>query len=812
MKTPPSSYTKMDSTTVPRDLIAGLVVFLVALPLCLGVALASGAPLFAGLLAGIIGGILVGTLSGSHTSVSGPAAGLTAIVAVQISTLGFPAFLLAVLVAGIIQIILGIARAGFIATLFPTSVIKGLLAAIGVILILKQIPHLLGRDIDPEGDFAFLQKDKENSFTEIYQSFRNPTWGSAVVGLISLAIMITWDKLKFLKKSVVPVALIVVLAGVALSYAMQEAGGKWLIETSHLVQVPVASNLAGFLGFLQLPDFTQWTNLDVYTAAVTLALVASLETLLNLEGVDKLDPQQRTSPASRELLAQGIGNVAAGLIGGLPVTSVVVRSSVNINAGGRTKLATIVHGFLLLGSVALLPKYLNMIPLSSLAAILIMTGIKLVSPDLIKRMWNAGRYQFIPFISTVVAIVFTDLLIGVTIGLAVSIAFIMNSNLRRPLRKTVEKHLGGEVLRIELANQVSFLNRTGLMRLLDSVPRGGHVMLDARNTDYIDPDILELIRDYRDQEAPARQISLSMIGFRSKYDLPDQVQYIEHATQELQSNMTPAGVLKILKDGHQRFRTGHRLQRDLGREVSATAGGQHPLAVILSCIDSRSPAELIFDLGVGDIFNVRIAGNVTSRKVLGSIEYATAVAGAKLILVMGHTKCGAVTAAVNLLGESRTVAAATGCQHLGMIIEDIQHSTNIRPGNSHTANGQQHGNPEVRHLADSLQAVANPLHGITKHMTTEQREEYADEVSRRNVMRVVKVMQSESGTIANLVRDGKIAIVGAMYDITTSEITFLDEHETDMTKSWRTMEEKLTTQAAEQDARQFRGNNSAAST
>ena len=270
------------------------------------------------------------------------------------------------------------------------------------------------------------------------------------------------------------------------------------------MQVPVADSLAGFFGFLQLPDFSQWANPAVYIAAATLAAVASLETLLNLEAVDKLDPQQRTSPPSRELLAQGIGNVAAGLIGGLPITSVIVRSSVNINAGGKTKLAAIIHGGLLLVSVAFLPMWLNVIPLSCLAAILLVTGVKLASPALVKRMWNEGRYQFVPFAATVVAIVLTDLLIGVLIGLAVSIGFILNSNMRRPIRRFVEKHLGGDVLHIELANQVSFLNRAALSRVLAEVPRSGHVLLDAQNTDYIDPDVLGLIRDFKEVSGPAR--------------------------------------------------------------------------------------------------------------------------------------------------------------------------------------------------------------------------------------------------------------------------------------------------------------------
>ena len=363
------------SSTLPRDLTAGLVVFFVAVPLCLGIALASGAPLFSGVLAGIVGGILVGMLSGPHTSVSGPAAGLTAIVAAQIVSLGsFPAFLLAVVLAGLIQIGLGLARAGFIAAFFPSSVIKGLLAAIGVILILKQIPHLFGHDPDPEGDEAFQQPDHETTFSELARTIGDIHPGAAAIGLVSIAVLIVWGRWQRLKNSTVPAPLIVVLLGVGISQLFRQLGGEWVIEPSHLVQVPVADSRAGFFGFLQSPDFSQWSNPAVYTAAVTLAAVASLETLLCLGAVDKLDPQQRTSPPSRELLAQGIGNVTVGLIGGPPITSVIVRSSVNINADGKTKLAAVVHGVLLLVSVAFLPVWLNLIPLSCLATILLVNG------------------------------------------------------------------------------------------------------------------------------------------------------------------------------------------------------------------------------------------------------------------------------------------------------------------------------------------------------------------------------------------------------------------------------------------------------
>lgn len=793
MKKHPNSTGRMDFKAFPRDLTAGIVVFLVALPLCLGVpAMVPGVTAFSGLITGVIGGVIVGIISGSHTSVSGPSPGLVAVLIAQMAVLGsFPALLLAIVIAGGIQVAMGIARLGFIASFFPSSVIKGLLAAIGVILILKQLPHVLGHDIDPEGDFAFWQLDMENTFTELGKMFYGLNWGSTIIGLTSIALLAAWDIWPKLKKLPIPAPLAVVCVGVLINVLFQRWATHLVVGGEHLVKVPVTESISEMYEmFIRTPDFSRWMDTAVISAAITLAIVASLETLLNLEAVDRIDPYQRTSPSSRELIAQGIGNMTAGLIGGLPVSSVIVRSSVNINAGARTKMSAIIHGVLLLLCLMFLPQILNMIPIASLAAILFVTGVKLANPHLIMRMWEAGRYQFIPFAVTIAAVVLTDLLTGVIIGLAVSIGFILNSNLRRPLRQTVEKHLGGEVLRIDLANQVSFLNRAALNRLLDSVDRGGHVLLDAQNTDYIDPDILELIRDFKEIEAPARGIEFSLNGFRSKYQLDDQIQFIDYSTRELQQSMTPCQVLGILKTGYERFRSGKRLQRDLGRSVSATAAGQHPLAVVLSCIDSRSPAELIFDLGVGDIFSVRIAGNVTSNKVLASIEYATSVAGAKLVLVMGHTKCGAVNAAVQLMGESRSIAEATGCEHLESIVSDIQRATLLRPGLL-----DQNGKADVRHLADSLKNAASPLIGITNHMTQAEQETYADEVSRRNVLRVVREMQSESNTLANLVRAGRIAIVGAMYDITTSEITFLDEGENDSTSSWRKMEEKLTTTA-----------------
>lgn len=732
---------------LPRDLTSGLVVFLVALPLCLGIALASGAPLFSGILAGIIGGIIVGSISGSSTSVSGPAAGLTAIVIAQIATLGsFEAFLLAVMIGGIIQIGLGIVRAGSLSAFFPSSVIKGLLAAIGVILILKQIPHLLGHDTDPEGEMSFTQPDKQNTFSEIMTLFEGDIhFGAAVVGVMSIVLLTTWGRVKLLKNSVIPGPLVVVLLGVSLHLLFQRLGGPWAIEHSHLVQIPVAESVNDLVSFLKFPDFSQWANPAIYLAGVTIAIVASLETLLNLEAVDKLDPENRNSPASRELVAQGVGNMVAGLVGGLPVTSVIVRGSVNVNSGAKTKVSCIFHGILLLICVGLFPVYLNMIPLAALAAILFVTGFKLASPALFRQMWKEGRYQFAPFLITLLSIVFTDLLTGILIGLGVSVLFILNSSLRQPIRRIVETHLGGDILHIELANQVSFLNRAALDQLFNESESGTHMLIDATDTDYIDPDILSLIQEYKKEIGPARGVTVSLRGFRKKYQMNDEIQFADFSTRELQDRVTAEQVLEILREGNRRFYTDNRLSRDLGHQVNATAGEQNPLAVVLSCIDSRVPAELVLDLGIGDVLSVRVAGNVIGNKSLGSIEYGVVVAGVKLVLVLGHTRCGAVTSTVQLMCDHNDITQATGCSHLDSIVNELAPCVD--------------------------EESCDHLH----EMTTEEQELFIDEVARRNVHRSVHEITARSKVIRELVDAGKVMVVGALYDVKSGEMEFFTE-------------------------------------
>ena len=745
---PTSTSSAYKTASLPADISAGLVVFLVALPLCLGVALASGAPLFSGIVAGIVGGILVGTLSQSHTSVSGPAAGLTAVVASQITELGsFPAFLVAVMIAGALQIVLGVVRAGSIADFVPSSVIKGLLAAIGVILILKQLPHLVGYDTDPEGDLSFAQPDHQNTFSELLNVFGGAQFhlGVLLVGAISIGLLLAWERSKRLKGSPIPPALVVVLAGVAMNGLLSLVGSEWAIGTSHLVQVPIADSLAGFVGFLQLPDPSALTNQAVYGAGVTIALVASLETLLNLEAVDKLDPQKGISPPNRELIAQGIGNMVSGLIGGLPVTSVIVRSSVNISAGSKTKFATIVHGLLLLLCVALLPGWLNLIPLSALAAVLIMTGFKLASPKLFRQVWQAGPEQFLPFVVTLAAILLTDLLIGILIGLGFSILFILRSNLRRPLHRRVENHIGGEVMVIELANQVSFLNRVALRNALAEAPNGGHVLIDASETDYIDADVLSIIREFEEETAPAHGVDVSMIGFKPHYDqVEDRIQYVDFATRELQERLTPDQIVDILRAGNERFRCGQVLTRNMAQLRDRMANGRHPLAVVLSGSSSRTPIELIFDVGPGDIFCARATGNAIGSNTIGSLEYACVVAGAKVIVVLGHTDNKVIRIAVEALVRPQAIPLDSDCVNLGRILQGIQGS--VDP--TQTADWESAG--------------------------PEEQQARIDAISRAHVRQSMARIPEHSPALSRLAESGQIKLVAGMYDVRSGAVEFLE--------------------------------------
>ena len=510
--------------TLKNDMPASIVVFFVALPLCLGIALASGAPLFSGLIAGIIGGIVVGSMSGSKIGVSGPAAGLAAIVLTAIGTLGsYENFLVAVVLGGIIQLLFGVLKAGIIGYYFPSSVIKGMLTGIGVIIILKQIPHFFGYDTNPEGDFAFFQVDGENTFSELINMVNYIKLGPTLIGLISLGILLLWgnvlsEKGKFFQ--IVQGPLVAVVVGI-IFFVLTQSNESLAISQSHLVSVPIPDGIDSFLGQFSFPNFSAITNPEVWIVAFTIALVASLETLLCVEATDKLDPHKNVTPTNRELFAQGTGNILSGLIGGLPITQVIVRSSANIQSGGRSKMSAIFHGFLLLISVVVIPKLLNMIPLSVLSAVLLIVGYKLAKPTLFKTMYDLGWKQFVPFVVTVLGIVFIDLLYGIGLGLAVGVVVILIKSYQNSHFLHIEdKSNGKHRIKMTLAEEVTFFNKATILKELDSLPRETYLELDVRKTRYLDNDIIEILDDFA-FKAKERDIDIKLISERATVENPD---------------------------------------------------------------------------------------------------------------------------------------------------------------------------------------------------------------------------------------------------------------------------------------------------
>ncbi len=518
------------------DFSSGLVVFLVALPLCLGIALASGAPLFSGIIAGVTGGIVVGFLSKSHLSVTGPAAGLTAIVLTAITDLGaFNIFLTAGIVAGVIQLALGFIKAGSISNYFPTNVIEGMLAGIGVIIILKQIPHAFGYDPNFEGDEAFLQADGQNSFSEIFHIFNHIQLGSVVIAGVSLAILILWNKVAFLKRlKLVPPALIAVIVSILLNELFIQSGSNLTILKEHLVSLPVPQTWADFSNMIVTPDFTALSNPKVWMVGATIAVVASIETLLCIEAADRMDVQKRYTDTNVELKAQGVGNILSSLIGGLPMTSVVVRTSANAAAGAKSKMSAIIHGVLLMVSVLSIPAVLNKIPLATLAAVLLMVGYKLANPKTIKHFWERGKYQFVPFIATFVGVVFTDLLKGVALGMVISVIFILKGNMKRAYQFRKEEYHDGDIIHIDLAQEVSFLNKAAIKSTLSEIPENSKVIINATETVYIAHDVLDLIKEFKKIKSKEENIKVKLVGFKKAYQLENSDGFKNTVTVEQQ--------------------------------------------------------------------------------------------------------------------------------------------------------------------------------------------------------------------------------------------------------------------------------------
>lgn len=630
--------------TFKQDLSAGLVVFLVALPLCLGIALASGAPLLSGIITGVIGGIVVGFVSGSQLAVSGPAAGLTTIVASAIISLhSYETFLVCVVLAGVIQIILGLVKAGKIGLYFPSNVIKGMLAAIGIILILKQIPHAFGYDADTEGDFAFAQADHSNTFSEITHLLSKLTPGAIIIFILSMAVLMLWDTPLFKKIKAFPSGLAVVILGVIAALVLQNAPASFNLRANSFVQIPVFSNVGDFATALKFPDFSKIANMEVLTVAFTIAFVASLETLLSIEAVDKLDPLKRSTPLNRELIAQGIGNSVAGLLGGIPLTAVIVRGATNVNSGAKTKTSAIFHGILLLVTVLLIPGIMNKIPLASLAAVLIMVGYKLAKVQLFKDMYKAGWNQFTPFIITVVAIILTDLLKGVLIGMAVSIIFILVNATKDLIYSTQKLTKNGTMQQLVLSEQVTFLNKAHLNEFFNSIKPGMSVWVDAGQTRYIEQDCLEILQDFKSRAA-IENIPCTITGLKDHYsfleakvEIMDEHEHNHHDHQhynELFSN--------------NRKWIAEKLHLDVNYFAKLNKG-QSPPYLIIGCSDSRAPMEVITGAQPGEIFSHRnIANQVipSDMNLMSVVQYAVEALKVRHIVVCGHYGCGGIRAAV----------------------------------------------------------------------------------------------------------------------------------------------------------------------
>lgn len=715
------------------DISSGIAVYLVAVPLSLGIAFASGSPLLSGLITGIIGGLLVSLISGSTFGVSGVAAGLTVIILATIKELGFNAFLLTVVVAGLIQVAMGVLRLGVIAYYFPSSVINGMLAGIGLIVFLKQLPHAVGYDFDFEGDETFLQADHYSSFSELIHMINSITPGALLISALSLASLLAWELLikeRYPAVRLMQGGLVALLVGVFINILLQKFHPAWALGGNHLVMIPVFAHPLDIFRQLHFPDYSFLTDSRVYWFALSLALIASLETLLAIEAIDKLDPYKRVTPPNRELIVQGIGNICAGFIGGLPMTQLIIRSSINIEAGAKSRVSSFIHGLLLLLTVLFIPTIFNLVPLASLASILLLAGYRLARPQIFKNMYQAGRYHFIPFCATVLGLVLTDLLTGIAIGMLIALIAILIENYRGAyyLRET---QIGNKTV-LRLSEQVSFLNKASVQRTLKQLQPGSEIVIDATRSKFIDYDVYEIIQNFK-SEAQLKNIKLTIENLRGFGTLPP-LETARAQTYDSQQSLTPSDVLNILKEGNERFVNNLKSNRNLLEQVNDTRKGQFPIAIILSCIDSRTSVELIFDQGLGDVFSARVAGNIVNEDILGSMEFACKVAGSKLIVVLGHSHCGAVKGAC----------------------ADVK----------------------LDHLTGLLQKIKPAVDSVQKEFSMEcppQRDILVQKVAERNVMLTVEQIIKQSPLLDSMAKSGEIGIIGGMYDVETGQVDFYGE-------------------------------------
>ncbi len=683
-----------------------------------------------GLIAGIVGATVVGMLSGSAFGISGPAAGLAVIVLSAIDDLGFQAFLLAVVLAGGLQVLMGICRAGVISYYFPSAVISGMLSGIGIIIFLKQIPHALGYDADYEGDLSFVQKDGYTTVSELGHMFEYIAPGAVIISITTLLILIAWESSllkRFRFPRLVHGAVIAVPAGTAINLLFSNLAPDLALSGKHLVLIPVSAGAMDLFAQSDFPDFSQIGNSRVYLTALILGLVASLETLLCVEGTEKLDPEKRLTPVNRELCAQGAGNIVCGLLGGLPVAQVILRSSINLQAGAKTRAAAFIQGLLMFGAVLVIAPFINMITLASLASVLLVVGYRLAKPAQFRDLYNTGMEHFVPFIVTVLGLVLTDLFIGVSIGMAVALFFILLEHHKSSFVLYTERERNKTIL--HLSKNVSFLNKADIVKVLKKVPRNSELVLDATQCLFLDFDVYEVIENFK-IEAKRKNIQFQLENFRG-YGRLEPVPTSRPQTRDCQESLTPAVVLEILKQGNRRFVNNLNSNRNMLEQINESRAHQFPMAIILSCIDSRTSAELIFDQGLGDIFSVRVAGNVVNDDILGCMEYACEAAGSKLIVVLGHSNCGAVKGA---------------CADLKM------------------------GN--LTQLLDKIRPAIAAVK--SKYKVTDAGDpDFVQRVADRNVLTAREQIFKRSPILKESEASGKIGIVGGMYHIETGNVEFM---------------------------------------
>lgn len=717
-----------------KDIPASIVVFLVALPLCLGIALASGAPLVSGLISGIIGGIVVGSISQSSVSVSGPAASVSAVNLAAIISIGnFEIFLLAVVIGGVLQLALGLLKAGLIADYMPSNIIKGLLAAIGIILIISQVPYALGISANVEG-FTVSSAGLLEQFGTYLENFTESlTAGAIIIAVVSLSLMIFWDKTPLKRFKLIPPALVVVIVGVLLNLLFSSVIPSLHLGVEHLVNIPKINQINELITF---PDFSAIWNTQVWGVAISITLIASIASLLAIEAADEIDPHKRNTPPNRELVAQGVGNTLTGLLGGIPITSVIVRSSVNINAGAETKLSAILHGIFLLASVLFISNVLNLIPLASLAAILLVIGYKLASWDVVKSMYKKGWNQFIPFIVTVVAIVISDLLIGIFIGTLVSIFFLLRSNYHNAFYIENTRIFKGETIRLELSNEVSFFNKASIKNTLWNVPDGSSVIIDATFASFIDNDVLEIFMDFKNTYAKEHHITLSIVGLKEKYDLGKDLEFFQEEIKESKIKSSPKEILEYLKDGNKRYVAGKLVSRRLRNKELMDFINAPPLAAIVNCIDMREPLNVLMNTGIGDLIPIRTAGNLAGENVIRSLEVACRKQGAKFILFTGNSSNNIYAEALKDFGNRKNSYTLS-------IIEDAVKALNIAP----------------------------------EDVTEIKIYSLADSITRWNLQESLNRVLLNSEYLATEIKEGRIGMAIAFFNRTTGKIEFSDLYE-----------------------------------